>query len=215
MMTFIERRARAERLLIRTIVGKESAAKAWRVVNPYSKSKDSSAAEQTRREIRWFRKIQAREAEERRALRKQFSAPFNIPPIPDSEPAASSESAPPPPKMKRCLGVPGSQCDQEIVVFRNRKRCPSCAREVRLRQQRPHKRKYYRNNRERLCTKLRQRRIFDSIAEATKKEQERVAALPKLVTGPDGAFIVDPTTGKREPLRPDRRDPYQHWWPGN
>ena len=217
-MTYRARRARAERLLIRRIAGEEPADKAWRVVEPNSKSTDSSAAELTRRELRWLREIQAREAEERLAQRQQFSAPFNPqfsyqPPTPEREPEAPSEPAPAP-KMKRCEGVAGRPCEQEVSAVRNRKRCASCAREHRRWQKRGPNRAYYRRHRVRLCKELRTRRIERAFLAERKAEQERIAKLPKVVREPGGGFVVeDPATGKREPLRPDKRDPYQVWWP--
>ena len=160
-MTLIERRRRAEHLLLIRVVGEAPPDKAWRVVKPNSKCKDSSAGELTRRELRWLRDIQAREAEERRALNQHFIAPFNIqsssPPISDSESDAPSEPAPPP-KMKRCEGVAGRQCEQEVPAVRNQRRCKSCAKENRKLQKRGYGGKYYRDNRVRLCKDLRDRR---------------------------------------------------------
>ena len=161
MMTLLERRRRAEHLLLIRVVGEAPADKAWRVVKPNSKCKDFSAGELTRRELRWLRDIQARDAEERRALNQHFIAPFNIqsssPPISDSESDAPSEPAPPP-KMKRCEGVAGRQCEQEVPAVRNQRRCKSCAKENRKLQKRGYGREYYRDNRVRLCKDLRHRR---------------------------------------------------------
>ena len=195
-------------MLVQRVMFETPYLKLWRMFYPNTKcTNGNSAAEMVRREFRWLQ----RQRDEERAKNSHYLSRhlethgLLPPPIPqtseDSEPEVPSEPAPEQ-KMKRCLGVPGRPCDQEIVVFRNRKRCASCAKEARRLQQRPHKRKYYRNHREQLRTKLRQRRSFDSIMEAIKKKRERVAALPEVVYEPDGKiFVVDPATGRRERLR--------------
>ena len=149
MLTEEARRHRASYLLLTRTLGKTPHAEAWRVVYPNAKCTDASAGELVRREIRWFKETRARE-------RAPFARMYDVQ-TPESEPVATVDE-PPPQKMKRCEGVAGRQCEQEVPAVRNRKRCATCSKENRKLQKRGYGREYYRDHRVRLCKDLRDRR---------------------------------------------------------
>ena len=191
------------------VINKTPHAEAWQVARPNAQCTDSSAGELVRRELRWLDEIREREAQERRAqsgpldlLFGGFNPDMLQGLIADSEPDEPSEEPAPPQKTRRCEGVAGRQCEQKIPALRNQKRCATCAKETRKLQKQGYNRTYYRNNRVRLCKKLRDRRNLQPLRDLIKEERERRAAMPRVELGPDNRlYLYHPTTGEREPLR--------------
>ena len=147
------RKARAERLLQLRFEEGMSPADAWRVVDPDSTAKDSRAAEQTRREIREYRKKYCVVDESGEDGGPNGAALNGT----AAEVTGGVATKPP----KRCIGVEGGPpCDKEISG--RSPRCEDCRKEhERLRTQRNN-----RNNNRRHKEKYKEHGLWKRLATA-------------------------------------------------
>ena len=154
------------------------AAAAWRTVKPNARANDRAAAEQARREIRWYENggdslYQAVQEKLQEELRK-----------------------------RQCRGVEDRPCEK--MVRPPRQHCTACAKEQRRRKKQGYNRDYSQDNREALSTKQRQRRHAArerAAAEARQKrreaEQARLDAMPRIHSGNKIIGYYNTDTGQK------------------
>ena len=191
------RKERTEKLIQLLAEGMRPA-DAWRVVDPKSKAKGKSAADQTRRDIGWYR--------ERYCVTDSSAGPNG------SNGAASLNGAPAEitgdvaaKPVKRCLGVEGRPCEKKITG--RSPRCDDCRKEhERLRRQRNNRNDHRRHGEKRSRGQ-----------KAEKLAEEAKAALPRIyIVGrscrisvyPDGRReLYDVLTKRSRWLNPDEPTP--------
>ena len=168
------RKERAERLLQLRSEG-TSPATAWRVVDPDSKAKDSRAAEQTRREIRWYRKrygVTDAPGEDGGLEGGEAGGPNGA--APNGASADVTEDAAKP--AKRCAGVADRPCGKEISG--RSPRCDDCRKEhTRLRRQGENRNDHRRHGEERKERDIRKRQEEEErrLAEEQQRRQDEEA----------------------------------------
>ena len=124
------RKERAERLLQLRFEEGLSAADAWCVVAPHNTVKDSTAAEQTRREIRRYRNrycVVDAPGEDGGPEGGEAGGPNGASPNGTSAEVTGAAAAKPTKRVKRCLGAGDEPCGKEITG--RSPRCEPCRAE--------------------------------------------------------------------------------------
>lgn len=204
-MTQQKRLHRAEELFLHYVICETSPAEAWRLANPNSKCNDTSAAAQTRRELGWYEQhIEPPNRENGFEELLRCGDPIDsITSEPGHRPKSNSGASAAKPG-KTCIGVAGRPCGREIPA--RRKRCQDCQAENRRLQKQGHDQAYFKDNRERLNAKRRERRrkqrqcaVVDAVATLIRNELKRQATLPRLIAKPgERPYLLDPLTGKKD-----------------
>lgn len=167
------RKERTEKL-IQLLAEGMSPADAWRVVDPKSKAKGKSAADQTRRDIGWYRERYCVTDSSAGPNGSNGAASLNGAHAEVTEDVAAKPTRPTKP-VKRCLGVEDKPCEKEITG--RSPRCDECRKEhTRLRRQGENRNDHRRHGERRKEEEKERQAAERRRLQEEQEEQERQAA---------------------------------------